>query len=73
RWSQIQLFFPGRSCYTLQNRLRKLAQYRQINELFNNQQTNVQLFILKQFPTKEIILSLSNSLYQPPNFQLTYD
>ncbi|CAF3751097.1 unnamed protein product [Adineta steineri] len=73
RWSQIQLFFPGRSCYTLQNRLRKLAQYRQINELFNNQQTNVQLFILKQFPTKEIIISLSNNLYQPPNFQLTYD
>lgn len=38
RWSQIQLAFPGRSCYTLQNRYRKLMQFRQINELFNGQQ-----------------------------------
>ena len=38
RWSEIQSFFPGRSCYTLQNRYRKLMQYRQINELFHSQQ-----------------------------------
>jgi hypothetical protein len=34
RWSEIQVLFPDRSCYTLQNRWRKLVQYRQINQLF---------------------------------------
>jgi Myb-like DNA-binding domain len=38
RWSQIQPLFPGRSCHTLQNRWRKLVQYRQTNELFDAQQ-----------------------------------
>ena len=45
RWSKIQLAFPGRSCYTLQNRYRKLMQYQQINELFNSQ--SVEFFIFR--------------------------
>ncbi|CAF1214011.1 unnamed protein product [Rotaria sordida] len=73
RWSQIQPLFPGRSCYTLQNRWRKLIQYRQINELFTSQQLNVQLFILKQFPAKTTVTPSYNNLYHAPNFQLTYD
>ncbi|CAF4750008.1 unnamed protein product [Rotaria sp. Silwood1] len=73
RWSQIQPLFPGRSCYTLQNRWRKLTQYRQINELFNSQELNAQLFILKQFPAKNIVPFSLNNPYHPPNFQLTYD
>ncbi|CAF0894867.1 unnamed protein product [Adineta ricciae] len=73
RWAQIQPFFPGRSCYTLQNRLRKLMQYRHINELFHVQQITVQSFILRQFPSKEPVIFTSNSMYQSPAFQLTYD
>ena len=38
RWSQIHPFFPGRSSYALQNRWRKLQQYRQMNELFRSLQ-----------------------------------
>ncbi|UJR13361.1 hypothetical protein I4U23_000378 [Adineta vaga] len=73
RWSQIQPFFPGRSCYTLQNRLRKLVQYRQINELFHAQQITVQSFISRQFPSKQSVIATSNNMYQSPVFQLTYD
>ncbi|CAF3124375.1 unnamed protein product [Rotaria sp. Silwood2] len=73
RWSQIQPLFPGRSCYMLQNRWRKLMQYRQMNELFNSQELHVQLFILKQFPAKNTDTSSYNNPYHPPNFQLTYD
>ena len=40
RWSQIHLFFPGRSSYALQNRWRKLQQYRQMNELFRSLQVH---------------------------------
>ncbi|CAF1194636.1 unnamed protein product, partial [Didymodactylos carnosus] len=34
KWSDIQKFFPGRTCYNLQNRYRKLMSYKQLNELF---------------------------------------
>ncbi|CAF4670450.1 unnamed protein product [Rotaria sp. Silwood2] len=57
----------------LQNRWRKLMQYRQMNELFNSQELHVQLFILKQFPAKNTDTSSYNNPYHPPNFQLTYD
>lgn len=37
RWSEIQLMFPNRSCYQLQNRWRRLIQYHHINRLFNEE------------------------------------
>ena len=36
-WSDIQLSFTDRSCYTLQHQWRKLTQFRQIDELFASQ------------------------------------
>jgi len=35
--------------------------------------STVQSFILKQFPSKEPVISSFNHLYHPPQFQLTYD
>jgi hypothetical protein len=54
RWSQIQPLFPGRSCYALQNRWRKLMQYSQINKLFDCQQ--VSFFLFNPLPSNSFIL-----------------
>ncbi len=35
--------------------------------------STVRSFILKQFPSKEPVISSFNHLYHPPQFQLTYD
>ena len=50
RWSEIQLSFPERSCYTLQNRWRKLTQFRQIDELFASQSVRCSFLLLHLSP-----------------------
>ncbi|CAF3754942.1 unnamed protein product [Rotaria socialis] len=74
RWSEIQLLFPGRSSYSLQNRWKKLNEYKKINELFYSQQLNMQLFLLKQYPAKkETVNNINNNKYDSPNIELSYN